>query len=203
MPYYKGDYYRGDYYRGDPSIFGSIGSAISKLVKPAAAFLAGGPIGAAVSTIGSIVGQIGGPQRPPPTQFPALAGGVTPISPVAAGMSFGITASGPKLIGPSGSVSFSTGGGQQLMKPGQRGHPNKSTYVTRGGGTSHWPNKLQVHPKGSVIVRSRRMNPGNGRALHRAARRIHSAVKMYRKIFSLAHGKPMHGRPFVKRRRKR
>lgn len=54
---------------------------------------------------------------------------------------------------------------------------NKSTYVTRGGGTSRWPQSLVVHPKGTECVRRRRLNPGNGRAAAHAVRRL---VAFYR-----------------------
>lgn len=49
---------------------------------------------------------------------------------------------------------------------------NRSTYVTRGGGTSRWPQGLQVHPKGTECVTRRKINPGNGRAAVRAVRRL-------------------------------
>jgi len=54
---------------------------------------------------------------------------------------------------------------------------NKSTYVTRGGGTSRWPAGLQVHERGTECVRRRKMNPGNGRAATHAVRRL---VAFYR-----------------------
>jgi hypothetical protein len=56
-------------------------------------------------------------------------------------------------------------------------HPNKSTYVTRGGGTSRWPASLLLHPKGTEMVTTRRMNPGNGKAAKHAVRRL---VAFYR-----------------------
>jgi len=51
-------------------------------------------------------------------------------------------------------------------------HPNKSTYVTRGGGTSRWPKQLIVHERGTECVTRRRLNPANGRAAVRAVRRL-------------------------------
>jgi len=56
-------------------------------------------------------------------------------------------------------------------------HLNKSTYVTRGGGTSKWPQQLLVHQKGTECVPRRAMNAGNGRAAIRAVRRL---VAFYR-----------------------
>lgn len=71
---------------------------------------------------------------------------------------------------------------------------NKSTYVTRGGGTSRWPQSLVVHPKGTECVPRRRMNPGNGRAAIHAVRRLvafyglsQRVAKQLRKAASKAH----------------
>ncbi len=77
-----------------------------------------------------------------------------------------------------------------LMLPGvpgmRRHHPNRSTYVTRGGGTSHWPVGLQVHPKGTELVPSRRMNIGNARALRRSIRRVMGFAKIVKRVRSAA-----------------
>ena len=54
--------------------------------------------------------------------------------------------------------------------------------VTRGGGTSKWPGGLSLHPKGSTMVTSRRMNVGNARALRRALRRARGFAKLARKV---------------------
>src|SRR5947199_264790 len=66
-------------------------------------------------------------------------------------------------------------------------HPNKSTYVTRGGGTSRYPPGLMVHPKGTELVTSRRMNVGSARALRRALRRARGFAKLAHKVLSAAH----------------
>jgi len=59
---------------------------------------------------------------------------------------------------------------------------NKSTYVTRGGGTSKWPVGLQVHPKGTVCVTRRRINPGNGKAARSAVRRLVAFHRMANQV---------------------
>lgn len=73
-------------------------------------------------------------------------------------------------------------------------HPNKSTYVTRGGGTSRWPKKLVVHERGTECVTRRKLNPANGRAAVRAVRRLvafyglaNRVAKQLRKAASKAH----------------
>jgi len=65
---------------------------------------------------------------------------------------------------------------------------NKSTYVSRGGGTSKWPATLLVHPKGTTCVKRRRRNVGNAKALRRAISRVKGFVKLARKAHSLVGG---------------
>src|SRR5439155_24545979 len=83
-----------------------------------------------------------------------------------------------------GIVPFTGGGALALTGgPGQRRmHPNKSTYVTRGGGTSRWPAGLQVHVKGTEAVPSRRMNVADARALRRALRRVAGFGKIVHRV---------------------
>jgi hypothetical protein len=79
------------------------------------------------------------------------------------------------------------GGGMAMAMPGmRRHHPNRSTYVTRGGGTSRWPVGLTVHPKGTELVPSRRMNVANARALRRGIRRLRGFAKIARKVLATA-----------------
>lgn len=117
-----------------------------------------------------------------------------------------------KTVGPGGiisserSVMYSTprtnggagpGGGCAALWNGSRWQaqrPNKSTYVTRGGGTSRWPKQLVVHPKGTECVTRRRINAGNGKAAIRAVHRLTAfyslsqrVAKQLRKAASKAH----------------
>jgi hypothetical protein len=61
-------------------------------------------------------------------------------------------------------------------------HPNKSTYVTRGGGTSRWPKSLMVHERGTACVPRRKLNAGNGRAATRAVRRLVAFYKLSQRV---------------------
>ena len=79
-------------------------------------------------------------------------------------------------------MALATMPGGALVLGMRRRHPNRSTYVTRGGGTSRWPVGLQLHPKGSELVTTRRMNIGNGRALRRALRRARGFAKLAHKV---------------------
>src|SRR5439155_24108202 len=81
-------------------------------------------------------------------------------------------------------------------------HPNKSTYETRGGGTSRWPQELEIHHKGEVLVKNRRMNVGNARALKRALRRAGGFARRARRVMSFTHPKSGRGH-FKVRARKR
>jgi hypothetical protein len=59
---------------------------------------------------------------------------------------------------------------------------NKSTYVTRGGGTSRWPQQLQVHEKKTVCVKRRKINAGNGKAARRAVSRLVSFYRLSNRV---------------------
>lgn len=75
---------------------------------------------------------------------------------------------------------------------------NKSTYVTRGGGTSRWPTQLVVHQKGTECVTVRRRHVTNPKALRRAISRVKGFVKIYRKA-AAALGVRHHRRPAGKK----
>src|SRR5207245_7682103 len=92
-------------------------------------------------------------------------------------------------------------------QPGDRRlDPNKSTYVTRGGGTSRWPPQLEVHFKGTEAVPTRRMNVADPRALRRALRReagFAKITKRVRRAVSMAAGAVgvrHHGKKAVRRK---
>ena len=168
--YMRGDYYAGDYYAGD-SIF-------SKIAKGVGGLLSHTPIGMAVSTGVSLVRSAAKkPQIQATGTNPAAQGQLgyerTTIGP--GGILYSSTKVGASM-GPSSPAMMATPGVGLMCTPGtgmvRRTHPNKSTYVTRGGGTSRWPQELIVHPKGTECVPSRRMNVANPRALRRALRRV-------------------------------
>ena len=91
--------------------------------------------------------------------------------------------------------------GPPMMGMGMRRrmHWNKSTYVTRGGGTSRWPVALAVHPKGTEPVPSRRINVANPRALRRALRRARGFAKIARKVLAAVRHYKGGGRAPVRR----
>lgn len=193
MPYYtgdaihyRGDYYRGDYYRG--SIFSFVGKALGGIAKvgtniirgqlglsaPAPAFPGVNfPMLQAPAQTGLI--NVGG--QGPQTGLFNFGGGPAPIS--------------QPMIGPTG-------------MPIVRGyHLNRSTYETRGGGTSRWgaAGHLAVHPKGTVMVRNRHRNVGNARALKHALSRVSGFARLARRVMSFTH--PRAGKGHFKFRRKK
>lgn len=197
-PYYQGDYYRGDYYRGD---FLGIGKLVGGIAK-AAGSVAGSlfrssPLGQAVNSVANIV-------------HPSL--------PAPKGMALQLSAPAPQygLInvgggGTQGGLINIAGGAPppaSLLSglptaPGMKGyHLNKTTYETRGGGTSRWggAGNLQIHPKGSTLVKNRRMNVGNARALKRALRRAGGFARLARRVMSFTH--PRAGRGHFKFRKR-
>ena len=195
MGYYQGDHYRsrraGDYYRGDPGFFSFIGKAL----KGALTHIPGvGPVFEAASAVRGLLKRHGAPLPAPYIPGPA---GLIPGGGMAVERAFSSLDPGVGVMAPGG------GGGIITTSPMgtpvhpaaiamelariRHTHPNKSTYVTRGGGTSRWGVGLQVHPKGTEAVTSRRMNVGNARALRRALRRARGFAKLAHKVLRATH----------------
>lgn len=180
MPYYRaGDYYRGDYYRGD--LFGFVkkigGAALGLISKGALGPLPALLAGAAQhpKTAGRVIAA-GGALLPGPTGLAISATG-TALSKVAERFEEPPVS---MMNYPATNGGYG-GGGMAVMCPTKGTRMNKSTYVTRGGGTSRWPSELIVHPKGTECVKSRRLNVANPRALRRALRRAAGFVKLARR----------------------
>jgi hypothetical protein len=146
----------------------------------------------AVSTVGKIVSTVSRgahPNLPAPRALPQIS----------AQSQTGLVNVGPGGGRQSGLINVATDG--SLLPPGRimKGyHPNKSTYETRGGGTSRWPQELELHEKGTVLVRNRRMNVGNARALKKALRRAHGFQRLARRAGLITHH---YKRPGAKKKR--
>lgn len=176
----------------------SLGSILGGIVKVGAGFALGGPAGA-LGAAGTLLkprsgGAVTVPYAPmniaqdpyPRPAYPVELGPLKFGQPSWPPTGFGgnnpaySPANFPAPAAPAGGKACAA------VWDGQRWrstHMNKSTYVTRGGGTSRWPKQLTVHPKGTECVPSRRMNPGNGRAAKHAVRRL---VAFYRLSNSVA-----------------
>lgn len=177
---FRGDYYRGDYYRGDPGLFSFLGKAIGGVAKIGLGILKG--------QLGLPTGGGGGPQITPIRNLLGPGSGIY-TQPQGVQCPPGTACSGASTDGLCIGTCYpvaGAGGGMPMVGgmagACQRGfHMNKSTYVTRGGGTSHWTPGLQVHPRGTTCVRNRRMNVGNARALRRSLRRISGFAKLVKR----------------------
>jgi hypothetical protein len=198
-PYYRGDnYYRGDYYQGDFLGLGKLAKGLVKTVgQVAGSFIKASPLGQVVTSAANILH----PSLPPPKGLMLGPGG-------GGGGQFGLVNIGGQ--GTQGGLLNISGGGAPppgalASIPGAitKGyHLNKETYETRGGGTSRWgpAGSLQIHPKGTTLVKNRRMNVGNARALKRALRRAGGFARLARRVMSFTH--PRAGRGHFKFRRR-
>lgn len=206
--YNRGDYYRGDYYRGDflgiGHFLGGVAKKLGGVVLHAAEAIPG--IGTAVKIGEAAYGIVAGGSHP---NLPAPPGGTAlavaraqPSLMMADPTQVGLINRGPAGTSQYGLINSASSMGGLPTTKGY--HPNKSTYETRGGGTSRWggAGNVAIHPKGTVLVKNRRMNVGNARALKRALRRAHGFARLARKVMSFTHpGKAGRGRFKAKRRR--
>ena len=190
MGYYRGDHYRsgryrGDYYRGDPGFFSFIGKAIKGAVRvvggAAMGFITCGGVKGAIA--GAVAGTGSAVSAGIREETLAAGGSETAYTPDVRAAHEAALANPPALRLPGAGTNLpmlmGPGGGMSMVR-GLR--PNKSTYVTRGGGTSRWPQQLVIHAKHSELVKSRRMNVGNARALRRSLRRLSGFAKLARRV---------------------
>lgn len=154
----------GDYktygYAGDPGFLSSLWKGIKKVALPIIGGIVGGPVGAALG------GALGGAKPSPPTQFPMVPqamgrGGF----PVAGQVTFpgGISLSGGVMVPGRGPLPpFAPGGVGQAGRGGTM-MPSGYHYAKDGSGR---------------LVRNRRMNVANPRALRRSMRRVQGFEKL-------------------------
>jgi hypothetical protein len=165
-------------------------------------YQAGGIIGNVLKGIGKVVGAVTG-LSPGVAIAKRALGAITgrPAAPMIAPPSFG-----PDV----GTSMVLVGGGQAgiPLRPELMGlcnvkgrRLNKSTYVTRGGGTSQWPQQILIHPKGTECVKSRRMNVANVRALRRSIRRATGFAKLARRVMTFVDARAPKGRARFKKKR--
>jgi len=166
-------YYRpvmGDYktygYAGDPGFLSSLWKGIKSVALPVLGGLIGGPIGTAV-VMGA--GGVSKPAPQQPFQLPGIAGGA-------------ITFPGGTQV----SAGFAPG----AMIPGQGRLPPftaSGAGVIAGGGRggSLIPSGYHLDKKtGTRLVRNRRMNVANPRALRRSMRRVQGFEKLARRTIT-------------------
>src|SRR5438552_11551864 len=192
MYYQQGDYYRGDYYRGDPGLFSFLGTVAKTVGRVAvggiSGFLGGGLPGAIVGAAGGA-----GTALAKNLQAETLGAGDTgsAYTPAMRARHAEVVARGGQGLITRGGLARQAANVPAGVPLGmtvtghRRLHWNKTTYITRGGGTSRWPVGIQVHPKGTEPVPSRRMNVANPRALRRALRRAHGFARLARRYVTV------------------
>lgn len=198
MSYYRGDYYRGDnYYRGDFLGLGKLAKGIAGI---AGSVFRASPIGQVVGAVANIVH----PSLPTPKGTALALSGQGPSGQFGL-INIGGTGTQGGLLN-IGGVGGPPPAALMAGAPPTKGyHLNRSTYETRGGGTSRWgpAGNLQEHVKGTVLVRNRRMNVGNARALKRALRRASGFARLARRVMSFTHPRAGRGHFKFKKRGKR
>ena len=160
----------GDYktygYAGDPGFLSSLWKGVKKFVLPVAGGLIGGPIGAA---LGSAVSSPRTPAIRPQAQ-PGLVGGAI-TCPGGTGLSLGYQPGGAIVPGRGRLPPFTAAGPGVLPAGGRGGQMIPSGYHFAKDGSGR-------------LVRNRRMNVANPRALRRSMRRVQGFEKLARRTIT-------------------
>jgi len=160
----------GDYktygYAGDPGFLSSLWKGIKKVALPVIGGMLGGPVGAALG------GAVGGGAPRAPQQFPVAPGTVGGAISFPGGMRLS-TAYTPKVMVPGqGRLPPYTATGAGVLPAGGRGGamvPSGYHFAKDGSGR---------------LVRNRRMNVANPRALRRSMRRVQGFEKLARRTIT-------------------
>ena len=168
MSYYQRP--MGDYktygYAGDPGFLSSLWKGIKGIAGPVVGGLVGGPVGAAI-------GAIGGGKRPPkPLVLPSVPGTVGGAITFPGGTSVsGAWAPGAMIPGRGRLPPFTATGAGVLPAGGRGGQMVPSGYHFAKDGSGR-------------LVRNRRMNVANPRALRRSMRRVQGFEKLARRTIT-------------------
>ncbi len=168
MSYYSPQ--AGDYktygYAGDPGFLSSLWRGVKRIAGPIIGGMLGGPLGAAV-----VGAAVGGPKPAPPLQFPVQAGGGFPIV-AQVTMPGGASFTGGVMVPGRGRLPPYTARGPGVLPAGGRGGqmmPSGYHFAKDGSGR---------------LVRNRRMNVANPRALRRSMRRVQGFEKLARRTIT-------------------
>ena len=160
----------GDYktygYAGDPGFLSSLWRGVKKFALPVLGGIIGGPVGAVLG------GAAGGGAKPaPPTQFPMVPrAGTQFVGQVT--MPGGASLSGGVMVPGQGRLPPYTAAGPGVLAGGGRGGamvPSGYHFAKDGSGR---------------LVRNRRMNVANPRALRRSMRRVQGFEKLARRTIT-------------------
>ncbi len=160
----------GDYktygYAGDPGFLSSLWRGVKKFALPVIGGIIGGPVGAA---LGSAAGRA--KPAPPPQQFPLAPRAGTQIVGQFT-MPGGAAISGGVMVPTQGRLPPFTAKGPGVLPAGGRGGamvPSGYHFAKDGSGR---------------LVRNRRMNVANPRALRRSMRRVQGFEKLARRTIT-------------------
>lgn len=160
---------QGDYktygYAGDPGWLGALWKGVKKFVLPVVGGMIGGPVGA---VLGSAAGGGGGTKM----SLPTIPGTVQGAISFPGGTSIGLGFAGSPMIPGQGRLPPFTATGPGVLPAGGRGGqlmPSGYHYAKDGSGR---------------LVRNRRMNVANPRALRRAMRRASGFEKLAKRAIN-------------------
>ncbi len=160
----------GDYktygYAGDPGFLSSLWKGIKRVAAPVIGMAIGGPIGA-------VIGGIGGAGKPaPPPQFPVAPGTIGGAISFPGGMTVSAARAPGAMVPAQGRLPPFTAAGPGVLPMGGRGGamvPSGYHFAKDGSGR---------------LVRNRRMNVANPRALRRSMRRVQGFEKLARRTIT-------------------
>lgn len=168
-------YYRrpmGDYktygYAGDPGFLSSLWKGIKKYAAPIVGGIIGGPIGMALG------GAAGGGGKPGPGTAMTVPGTFTGAVGFPGGMALGAGYTPGTMVPGQGRLPPFTASGAGVLPAGGRGGamcPSGYHFAKDGSGR---------------LVRNRRMNVANPKALRRSLRRVQGFEKLVRRTFTIS-----------------
>lgn len=161
---------------GDPGLFGFLGDALKTVGKVAGVIPGvGGAAGAVLGTAGGLLSGKSAAQRVSTPPISRLAPQAMPVVPTP-----GVSGAIQRLL-PGGKTGYQVQqNGGPAMKPPSGYHYNKTSYFLKDG---------TYVPEGTKLVKNRRRNPMNPRALDRAIGRINSAKRVQSKLSKISTGK--------------
>lgn len=177
MGYYQGDYYRGT--AGDPFLGGLFGKIFS-VGKSLLGFGGGTSTKAIQSAVQTGIERV--------ISRPGIGQEIVKVGKAGIQKGVGLVKQHPVLTAAGASGIIGAAGAATLM------HPAARAGMMRG---------FHVSKKSGRLVRNRRMNACNSRALHRALRRAHAFERLARRVIGFSSPRRPKGHMYFKRKKGR